>query len=293
MRRRTDFADNQPRHQTLNQKQYAVMTEPMVEDPPRSNGDTDSGAGATPGIDLLGVTVHRVDMRTALDIIRGYVRSGRPHIVVTADASGIVIAQEDEEYRRIVNTADLVTPDGAGILKGAAMLGAPLIERVSGVDLAREICRMSAEDGFGVFFLGAAPEVAQEAADRLREMFPEMRVAGVHHGYFGPEQDAEVAAMVRDSGAKALLVAMGIPRQEKWIRRHLDELGVSVAMGVGGTFDVFSGRVRRAPEWMQRHGLEWAYRLVRNPRKISKVATLPRFAALVLKRKYLGRGSGR
>ena len=243
----------------------------------------------TPSITLLGVKVHRVDMATTLDLVREFIASGKPHIIVTADASSIVSAQRDADFRDLVNNADLVTPDGFGVIKGSALLGTPLIERVSGVEIARQMCRMSAEDGFSIYFLGAAPGVADLAAENLKGQYPGLNVAGTHDGYFDPSQDAEIAALVKASGAQALLVAMGIPRQEKFIRDNMDKLGTCVAMGVGGSFDVFSGKVKRAPEWFQNHGLEWLYRLVKDPSKISKVSSLPKFAAMVLKAKLFGR----
>jgi len=262
------------------------MEQPVTHDPLRGEPRRKGEAGSVPCVSLLGVKVHSLDMDRALDIVRGYARGGEPHIVVTADASMIVAARDDEDLRSIVNSADLVTPDGSGILLGSKWLGRPLLDRVSGVDLSRQLCRMAAEDGFSVFLLGAAPGVAEEAARNLEGEFAGLKIAGTHHGYFSEAESAEIAAMVKQSGAGALLVALGIPRQEKWIRDHLGELGVGVAIGVGGTLDVFSGRVKRAPAWMQRHGLEWLYRLARNPRKIAKVATLPRFMALVLREKF-------
>jgi N-acetylglucosaminyldiphosphoundecaprenol N-acetyl-beta-D-mannosaminyltransferase len=238
----------------------------------------------TPFVTLLGVKVHRVDMAATLALIREFVACEKPHIIVTADASGIVRARDDAEYRQIVNSADLVTPDGAGVLWGARKLGTPLIERVSGVEIAREMCRLAAEEGFAIYFLGAAPGVAELAAENLAKQYPGLQIAGTHDGYFDPSQDTEIAALVKASGAKALLVAMGIPRQEKFIRDNMDELGVCVAMGVGGSFDVFSGKVKRAPEWWQRHGLEWFYRFAMDPKnKISKVWSLRKFVSLVLK----------
>jgi N-acetylglucosaminyldiphosphoundecaprenol N-acetyl-beta-D-mannosaminyltransferase len=239
--------------------------------------------GDTPHISLLGVRVHRVDMAATLTLIREFIASGTPHIIVTADASSVVRAQSDTEFQYLINGADLVTPDGFGVLKGAALLGTPLIERVSGVEIAREMCRMSAEDGFSIYFLGAAPGVAELAATNLKGQYPGLNVAGIHDGYFDPSRDAEIAAEVKASGAQVLLVAMGIPRQEKFIRDNMDKLGVCVAMGVGGSFDVFSGKVKRAPVWFQKHGLEWLYRLVKDPSKIKKAATLPRFVVLVLR----------
>ncbi|MCE5323552.1 WecB/TagA/CpsF family glycosyltransferase [bacterium] len=234
-----------------------------------------------PCIKILGIKVHRIDMKYALDAIKDFIASGKPHMIVTADASMIARAQDDNDLKNIINEADLVTPDGSGIIKGARILGTPLIERVSGVDLARELCRMSAEDGFSIFFLGAEPGIADAAADNLAKAYPGMNVAGTHDGYFKPDSDSEIAGLVKESGAQALLVAMGIPRQEKFIKRYMSDMGISVAMGVGGSFDVFSGRVKRAPVWFQNHGLEWAYRLAKDPSKISKVSVLPKFLMMV------------
>ncbi|MGC8862683.1 MAG: WecB/TagA/CpsF family glycosyltransferase [Armatimonadota bacterium] len=249
----------------------------------------ESAAGHLPRVDILGLKVHCIDMARALDAIRDFVASGRPHMVVTADSSMVVLARHDEDFRALVNSADLVTPDSSGILLAAKLLGRPIKERVSGCDLSRQICRAAAEDGFSVYLLGAGPGVAEEAARKLREEFTGLEIAGTHHGYFDRSQESEIAARVRSSGARVLLVGMGIPRQERFIRDHLEELGVGVAMGVGGTLDVLSGRVKRAPVWMQRHGLEWLHRLAVNPRKFPKVATLPRFLGMVLLEKLRSR----
>lgn len=266
-------------HQAI---QTSEVNQQMAPDLGNQSGDK------FPYIHLLGVRVHRVDMETTMNAIREYVHSGKPHIIVTADAFGIVLAQNDEDFLNIVNSADLVTPDGSGILKASKMLGTPLECRVSGVDIAYNMCRMAVEENFSIYLLGAAPGVADAAAEKLQSDFPSLRIAGIQHGYFKPEESAEIVAKIRESGAKVLLAAMGIPRQEKWIRDNLQELGVCVAMGVGGTFDVFSGKVRRAPGWMQRHGLEWAYRLIKDPSKVYKVSELPKFLGLVLKEKYFG-----
>jgi N-acetylglucosaminyldiphosphoundecaprenol N-acetyl-beta-D-mannosaminyltransferase len=241
-----------------------------------------------PSIRLLGVRVHRVTMAMTLEAIRGFISSGRPHMIVTADASMIAMAQSDSELKEIVNAADLVTPDGSGLIKGAKILGTPLLERVSGVDICREICAMSAEMGFSIFFLGSEPGIAEAAAENLQKQFPGMHVAGVRHGFFKPDQDAEIVALVRESGASVLLAGMGIPRQEKWIKQYLNELGVCIAIGVGGSMDIFSGKVKRAPIWMQNHGLEWIFRLCQDPSKIKKVAILPKFLIMVVKEKVLG-----
>lgn len=238
-------------------------------------------------ITLLGLRIDKVNMDGALEAIEGFIESGAPHIVVTADASAIVIAQKDEELKRIINEADLVTPDSTGIMLAAKWHNDPLPEKVSGVDLAVEIAEIAAGKGYSMFLLGAAPGVADDAAENLKQRFPGLKIAGVHDGFF--TDDEPIVRQVSESGADILLVAMGIPKQEKWIVKHLDQLGVRVAMGVGGTFDVLSGRVNRAPEWMRRHGLEWLHRLASNPKKISKVATLPKFLVMVMADRFFGR----
>ncbi|MBI3909914.1 MAG: WecB/TagA/CpsF family glycosyltransferase [Armatimonadetes bacterium] len=238
---------------------------------------------AAPQVDLLGLRISRVNRAQTMAILRGFLADGRPHLVVTVDSSAVVIAARDPEYRAIVNAADLVTPDGAGILWAAKRLGKPLPERVSGVDLAEALCAAAACAGFSVFFYGGQPGIGAEAARRMRARYPGLRVAGTAHGYLTPEEQERLVAQIRAARPGVLLVARGIPYQEKWLARHLHQLGVPICMGVGGTLDVFSGRVHRAPRWMQRRGLEWLYRLLRDPRKIRKVAALPRFTWMVLR----------
>jgi N-acetylglucosaminyldiphosphoundecaprenol N-acetyl-beta-D-mannosaminyltransferase len=231
----------------------------------------------------LDVPISRVNSEEALAILTGFIRSGKPHMVVTADASALVAAAGDAEFHGILHAADLVTPDSTGILWAARRLGRPLPERVSGVDLAARLCELAARNGWGAFFYGAAPGVAEEAAARMQERYPGMRIAGTAHGFLSEPEQAALEERIRQSRPEILFVAMGIPRQEKWIWNRMDALGVPVSMGVGGSFDVWAGRVARAPIWMQKRGLEWLHRLWMNPRKISKVATLPRFVLMVLR----------
>jgi len=233
---------------------------------------------------LHGMRVDRVDMDGALVLIEQFVRErDAPHHIVTADASMVVTAAEDPELAAIVDKADLVTPDGAGILWATKRLGAPVQAKVSGVDLAARCCALSGEKGWRIFFFGASPGVAEEAAARMRARHPGAQIVGFRDGYFTPDQEPEVVAQIRAARPDILLVALGIPKQEKFIDRNKAALGVPVLMGVGGTLDVFSGTVKRAPRWMQNSGLEWAYRLASNPKKISKVALLPRFVLMTLR----------
>ena len=257
--------------------------QPMAASQPRA-------APVIPNVErvhVLDVPISKVTNQEALSIVTGFVRSGEPHLVVTADASALVTAAQNPDFRTVLEGADLVTPDSSGILWAARRLGRPLPERVSGVDLAERLCELAGKFGWGVFFYGAAPGVAADAAGIMQRRFPGMRIAGTAHGFLDEREQVELEEQIRQARPELLFVALGIPRQEKWIWNRMRRLGVPVSMGVGGTFDVFAGRVSRAPLWMQRHGFEWLYRLWKNPRKISKVATLPRFVWLVLRR---GRG---
>jgi N-acetylglucosaminyldiphosphoundecaprenol N-acetyl-beta-D-mannosaminyltransferase len=235
-------------------------------------------------VDILGVPIDRVNMADAVRRIRRFMVEDRPHMIVTADSAGVVIAQHDPELLSIMRAADLITPDSAGILLAAKLLGNPLKERVCGIDLAQKLCEVCAETELSVFLLGAAPGVADAAATNLVGKYPGLRIAGTRDGFF--TDDKAVVEMVHASGAAVLFAAMGIPKQEKWVSAHLRELGVRVAIGLGGSFDVFSGNVQRAPAWMRNHGLEWLHRLVSNPKKITKVAHLPRFALMALQERF-------
>lgn len=244
-------------------------------------------------IELLGVRIDDVDMAASLEAIDGFIRSRTPHIVATCDASCVVIAQTDRELRDIVNSADLVTPDSIGILWAARLNGMALAERVSGCDMLVLLCERASCSGHRIFLLGAAPGVADAAADNLRQRYPGLNIVGTQHGYFKPEETESVLDAIRNAQPDLLFVAFGIPMQEKWIRRHMESLGVPVCMGIGGSLDVLSGKVKRAPRWMQRHGLEWVYRLASNPKKIGKVMTLPVFVFMVLRAKIMGRSTQR
>ncbi|KPJ64013.1 N-acetylmannosaminyltransferase [candidate division KD3-62 bacterium DG_56] len=221
-------------------------------------------------------------MSMALDRIEEFVRSRSPHMVVTPDSSAIVRAQTDTELAEIMRSADLVTPDGAGVVWVARIFGLPLWERVTGCDLMQRICERGTQRGWRIYLLGAAPGIAEQAAARLAERCPGIQVAGTHHGYFTPEQEPEIVSAIAAARSDILFVAFGIPKQEKWIRRHLQALGVPVAIGVGGSFDVVAGRVSRAPQWMGRLGLEWLYRTLREPRRLGRALTIPRFLAMAI-----------
>lgn len=222
-------------------------------------------------------------MDQTMTILESFVSEKRPHMVVTADASGLAQAQADPEHLEIIQRADLVTPDSVGVMWAAKRAGQPISERVSGVDLVERVCALSADKGYRIYFLGAAPGVAELAAEKLRLKHPGCNIVGVRHGYFPSDSDTVVAQEVAQFRPDFLFVAMGIPRQEKFIKATMPIIRASVAIGVGGSFDVFSGRTKRAPYLFQKLKLEWAWRLLLNPKKISKVKSLPKFVSMVLR----------
>jgi N-acetylglucosaminyldiphosphoundecaprenol N-acetyl-beta-D-mannosaminyltransferase len=241
-----------------------------------------------PRVQLGATAVDQLDFEQAADRIRGFVWSGRAHQVVTVNLDFLSIAERDAEFRDTINSADLAVADGMPLVWLSRLRGQPLPERVAGVELVEACCDVAVESGRGVFLLGAAPGVAQAAAERLVERHPGLRVVGTYTPPMGPlkrKENARIVRMIRDAAPAFLFVALGAPRQDLWIRAHLAELNVPVAMGVGCTFDVLAGVSNRAPGWMQSAGLEWAYRLVREPRRLWRrylVNDLPLFGRLLL-----------
>jgi len=236
-------------------------------------------------VDLLGAGIDALTMEETVERVAGFIGSGRPHRIITLNPEFLYRAQFEKRLLDLVNRADLVTPDGVGIVWACRVAGDPVPERVTGIDLMLRLVERAAREGWRVFLLGAAPGVAEEAAERLRRVYPGLRVAGVHHGYFKEDERAAVANLVREARADLLFAALGAPKQEFWIDSHLTATGAAAAVGVGGSFDVIAGRVRRAPRWVRRLHLEWLARLLREPSRWRRQLALPLFAGVVL-RKY-------
>ncbi len=214
-------------------------------------------------------------------------------VVLTPNPEIIMAARGDAELTAALREADLSLADGIGVVWAARALGNPVPERVTGVDLLELLLGHLARRGGGVYFLGGRPGVAEEAAGRARARWPGLRVAGCHHGYFGPNEAPAVAAAVAGSGADLLVCGMGFPRDQKWLRRWREGLGVRVAVGVGGALDVLAGRVRRAPAAWRRLHLEWFHRLLTQPWRWRRMLALPRFCLAVLAEARAGHGGGR
>ena len=232
-------------------------------------------------VNILGIRVDVVTMTEALNRVETFIRERRPRLVATANAEMVMLAQEDLLLADILNSADLVLADGAGVVWAAKRLGSGVPERVAGFDLTQELLARAAISGYRIFWLGAAPGIAETAAQTAAQRHPGLITVGIHDGYFAPE-DRSITQMVREARPDILLCALGVPKQEKWLREHLDQLQVPVAIGIGGTFDVMAGKVKRAPVWMQKAGLEWSYRLIRQPSRLIRMLALPKFALRVL-----------
>lgn len=258
------------------------------------NVETDTTWEAPPvapcrSIRILGVRADDADSAEALSIIDGFVRDGGTHQIVTVNVEFIMAAQRDEAFRRIINGASLVLPDGIGVVWASRLLGNALRERVGGTDMVSSLSHLAATESYGIFLLGAAPGVAELAAQDLCTRYPGLRVLGTYAGSPLPEEEDHIVARIRRAKPDLLFVAYGAPRQDKWIHRNLSRLGVPVAMGVGGAFDFISGRAMRAPRWIQQLGLEWVHRLIREPWRWRRMLALPRFVCRILVDRALGR----
>ncbi len=230
----------------------------------------------------LSVEVDIITYKGAVAKAAEHIQEKKPLWIVAINPEKVVKAWENKELRQLLAQSGLAIPDGIGILLAGWIMGYRFAQRVTGVDLFLALVEEAAQKKWRVFFLGAAPGVAEEVASRLSRKYQGLQVAGTHHGYFSPEEEHSLVKKITASKAQLLFVAMGSPKQEKFIASNLEKLHVPVCMGVGGSFDVISGKVKRAPSWMQKVGLEWSYRLWREPRRALRMLSLPRFVLLIL-----------
>lgn len=232
-------------------------------------------------IDVLSVPIANITVEETKDFVFSCVDQGLAASIATANAEMVMKAQEDKELARVLQGADLVIPDGAGVLWAAEQQGKKFKERVTGCDVAELLLKEAAARQTPVYLFGAADGVAETVAANMEKRYGKLRLAGTHSGFFSAAEEGDIIREIREQGTKILLVALGVPKQEKWIHAHLSELGPCVCMGVGGTFDVLAGRVSRAPSWMQHNRLEWLYRLCKEPSRFRRMLALPRFMAAV------------
>lgn len=234
-------------------------------------------------LEILGVGIDKITGQEALQQIGAFIASDQPHQIVTANAEIIYQASKNEKMRSIINQAQMVTADGSGVVWASRQLGQPLSQRVTGIDLVNSICEQSAKDKWKIYILGSAPGVAATAAVNIRDKYPGCNIIGTHHGYFNAKEEKQILAELEQLRPDVLFVALGAPKQEYWIADHIEQLQIPVAMGIGGSMDVLSGNVKRAPKWMQKLSLEWLYRLLIQPTRFKRMLALPKFMLAVKK----------
>lgn len=203
------------------------------------------------------------------------------HMIATANAEMIMLAEENKDLAITLQEADLVVADGAGALWAAEQQNKSFPERVAGVDLTVNLMKKAIEQQIPVYCLGAAPGIVDKAIENVELQFGKMIVAGTHSGYFNQDEEQSIIKEIEQSGAKLVFVALGVPKQELWLSDNLKHLNGVVGMGIGGSFDVLAGSVKRAPKWMQRNRIEWLYRLCKQPQRFVRMLALPKFMLAV------------
>ncbi|WP_019554191.1 WecB/TagA/CpsF family glycosyltransferase [Propionispira raffinosivorans] len=234
---------------------------------------------------ILDINVDSVKMTEAIDIVENLMAAQKPAFIATANAEMIMMADQDESLKYILNHADLVVPDGAGTVWAARQLGVAMPERVAGYDLTQHLLARAPQTNRRVFFFGSAPGVADKAKIKAEAEYPGIQIVGVRDGYFKKEQEQEIIDQIKNAHPDLLLAALGVPKQEKWLYEHLQELNIPVSIGVGGTLDVMAGVMKRAPLWMQKAKLEWLFRGLLQPKRMGRLMALPRFVIKVYAQK--------
>lgn len=232
-------------------------------------------------IDVLGVKFDNLSMDEAVERALALLSERRAAYVVTPNPEIVLACREDPEAAQAVAGADLTIPDGIGIIYGARLLKTPLKERVPGIDFTTRLLEILGERGGSVFLLGSKPGVAERAWERLHTRFPGLRLAGVHDGYF--QDDGPVLEQVNAAAPDLMMVCLGAPKQEKWMRANAPRLRVGLMVGNGGALDVLAGDATRAPAGWQKAGLEWLYRLLKEPTRLGRMMKLPLFLVQVLR----------
>lgn len=235
------------------------------------NPSSAAPSGTTPRVARIGtLPVDSLTMTETVQRLEKLINEPGVSQHVSVNAAKVVAAENDEELRRIISGCDVISGDGMSVVWASRLLGQPLPERVTGIDVMFELFQLGEEREWGVFLLGGNPKVITTTVERVRTRYPHLRISGSRNGYWKPEEEPSVVEEVRASGADVLLVAIPTPAKERFVGRNRRQLGVNLVVGVGGSFDIIAGRTRRAPLWMQKAGLEWLYRFVQEPKRMWK-----------------------
>lgn len=223
--------------------------------------------------EILGVRFDNLSMEEMVHTAASLIEAGGFHYAVTPNPEFLLSAKKNDAFRDALNQADLSMPDGIGVVYASRILGRPLKGRVPGIDFASHLIAWMAQNNKRLFLLGSKPGIANMAACNLRERYPGLNICGTHDGYF--QEDAPVISLIRESAADVVVVGLGAPKQELWMAKNGPATGAKLMMGLGGALDVFAGVTERAPERWQKAGLEWLFRLIKDPKRIGRMAKLP------------------
>ena len=237
--------------------------------------------------EILGIGIDVLNRKQALDKALGNIADNerKCKMIITPNPEIIMLARKDNELKGIMEKADMVIPDGVGVVWASKYSEHKLEETVPGCDLCYSLLEFSAEKAFSVYILGAKPGVAEQAKLNMEEKYPGVNICGVHDGYFNTETEQGVIDEINNLRPEVLMAGLGVPRQEKWLNKHKDALNVNIAVGCGGSIDVMAGTVKRAPVFFQKLGLEWFYRLIKQPSRFFRMLELPKFVFAVMAEK--------
>jgi len=241
-------------------------------------------------VKIFGVEIDNLSFCEAEERVKVFLESNRLNTICTPNTEIVMAAKDDPKLKELINDNDLVIPDGIGLIYGSKVRKKPLKERVTGFDLSVKMLEIANEKGYGIFLLGGKEGVAKKAAENISKQYPNVKISGYHHGYFkgshigydDHEEELTIVKMINESNPDIIFVGLGFPKQEKWIAKNRSRICGKVIIGNGGTMDILAGNSKRAPEIFQRLGLEWFYRLIREPSRIKRQVAIPKFMISVL-----------
>lgn len=242
-------------------------------------------------VDILGVRFSPLGINESAEYILNLAGEDGFHYVFTPNSEMVMAAGKDKEFESILNSADILTADGIGIIYASKILGRPIRERAAGYDISLKVIEQMAQNGKTLYLFGAAPSVAETAKSNLENKFPGIKIVGTHDGYFDAEEEKKIIEDINEKKPDIIFVCLGAPKQEKWIFANKDKLNTKVAMGLGGCLDVYAGNVKRAPDIYIKLGLEWFYRLMKEPKRFFRMLALPKFMIKVIWHKITKKGA--
>ena len=240
--------------------------------------------------DVMGIGFDNLTKQEFIDRAEELLRSGQKGYCVTPNAEIVYEAIQNENFRALLNEAALILPDGAGVLLGAKILGTPIREKVAGIEFGEAVCAMLAKTGGRLYLLGGKPGIAEEAGKKLVQKYPGLTICGTADGYF--QDEAAAVEKIRAAKADVVFVCLGAPKQEYFMKRHLEESGAGLMLGLGGSLDGYAGVAQRAPRWMIRLNLEWLYRLLKQPSRLGRMMRLPKFVGICFREKHRRKKNG-